>query len=211
MIIPGLVMFRLLVVGVPAASPGRTLTQPIEVGPTTVTFATIPVAPSGTGDEVDVVVSEVAIGIVPVTSSLRATPATSGPSRPTGMRVSSTRTGAIVTSADGASAAFTATRPAAPSVTATAAPNAAQRDLQSRCPVHANVRARFGCVQGTLPSSCGPVRAPAPRTRLYAPSPMGGMDFWNVWRHTARGVLKIVRVARKVSTHLFGLTQPKRG
>src|SRR6476620_10185480 len=97
MITPGVVMLRLLVVGVPVASPGRTLTNPIEVGATAVTLATMPVAPSGTGDAVDVAESDTAIGIVPVTSSLRPTVAVSAPSRPTGIRVSRTRTGAIVT------------------------------------------------------------------------------------------------------------------
>ena len=48
------------------------------------------------------------------------------------MRVSRIRVGAIDTNDDGSDgAAFTATKPPAPNVTATAAPTAAQRDLHA--------------------------------------------------------------------------------
>jgi len=101
--------------GIPVASPGRTDKNPAADGATTVTFNNTPVAPAGT--------------TALVICSLRDTPDTNGPDKPTPVRVSRTRSGVTVTTDDaGPDAAFTATRPPPPNVTATAAPIAAHRD-----------------------------------------------------------------------------------
>ena len=104
--------------GAPVASPGRTDRNPAADGATTVTFNSTPVAPVGTA--------------VPVTWSFCDTADTNGPGRPTSVRVSRMRTGSMVTTDDGALDAALATKmPPPPSVTATAAPIAAHRDLHS--------------------------------------------------------------------------------
>ena len=59
-----------------------TATHPIEVGETTVTLATMPLAPSGTGAALAIWVAPTATGIEPVTSSRRDWPDVSGPSSP---------------------------------------------------------------------------------------------------------------------------------
>jgi len=129
---PGAVMLRLLVVGVPVASPGRTDTQPIVVGDTTVTLAVIPAAPAGTGSAVPMPPVGRITGIVPVTRNVSAWPLTSGLGRPNATRVSSARIGAIGTNAAGVAAARTTAIPPAPKLTATAAPIAAQRARHTR-------------------------------------------------------------------------------
>ncbi len=122
---------RLEVVVGPVSVPGRTATKPPPVGRNTVTLATMPVAPSGTGLPVPGWSPGRTIGMVPVTSRVRAVPLTSGPVSPMLMRVSSTRTGLIGTNDEGAPAALVTKIPAPPSVTATAAPTAAHRDLHN--------------------------------------------------------------------------------
>src|SRR5215207_3396056 len=108
---------RFDVPGRPVASPGRTDKKPGVDGPTTVTLATMPVAPAGTGD-----------WAVSVTSSLRGLSDVNGPVSPRSVRVSSTRTGEIAISAEGGLAALAVKSPPAPSVMATAAPTAAHRE-----------------------------------------------------------------------------------
>ena len=104
--------------GAPLASPGRTDRNPAADGATTVTLSNTPVAPAGTA--------------APVTCSFCDTADTNGPGRPTSVRVSRIRTGSMVTTDDGAlDAAFATKIPPPPSVTATAAPIAAQRDLHN--------------------------------------------------------------------------------
>ena len=84
-------------------------------GDATVTFSNTPVAPVGIAE--------------PVTCSFCDSGDTNGPGKPTSTLVSRTRTGSIVATTDGAlDAAFTATKPPPPNVTATAAPIAAHRD-----------------------------------------------------------------------------------
>jgi hypothetical protein len=124
-ITPGDVKFTFDVAGEPVAVPGRTAKNPTVDGLIPVTFATIAVAPSGTGAPVLTVLPGSTIGITPVTSSCRAVSFTKGPAKPAPMRVSNTRVGLIATNTDGWLAALAVSRPPAPSVTATAAPIAA--------------------------------------------------------------------------------------
>ena len=87
--------------GAPVASPGRTAIQPAPVGTTPVTFNTTPDAPAGTTTfVVRVSVGSKYVSMLPVTASLRDTPAWNAPGRPTLNRVSSTRVGTTVTNVD---------------------------------------------------------------------------------------------------------------
>jgi hypothetical protein len=124
---PGVSKFRLDVVGLPVAVPGRTDTNPIVEGATPVTLATIAVAPLGTGLPVPITLPGFTIGIDPVTSSSRGESDTSAPLSPAPIRVSSTRVGLTGTNDDDVPPASAANSPPAPSVTATAAPIAAHR------------------------------------------------------------------------------------
>ena len=118
------------VAGVPDASPGRIDKKPFVEGLTTVTLNTADVAVDGTTSTFTGAAPPGGwVGTIPVTCNFWATPDTNGPAKPTSVRVSRMRVGSIDTNDDGSDdAAFTATIPPAPNVTATAAPTAAQRD-----------------------------------------------------------------------------------
>jgi hypothetical protein len=83
--------------GEPVASPDRTDKNPSAEGATTVTFNNTPVAPTGTGVCVPVVV-----GTGPVTCNFCDTADVNGPAKPTfdGSRVSRMRTASIITTDD---------------------------------------------------------------------------------------------------------------
>src|SRR5680860_437980 len=118
------------VAGVPVALPGRIEIYPGVVGLMIVRLNTTDVAVVGTTNAVTGSAfpgGRVRTG--PVTCSNCATLDVNGPARPTSVRVSRMRAGVIPTNEDGAvSAALTMASPPAPSVTATAAPTAAQRE-----------------------------------------------------------------------------------
>jgi len=96
-----------------------------------VTFNNTPVAPDGT-----TVLLPVVVAMDPVTRSFCDTCDANGPFNPTstGSRESNTRTGSVNTAVESTPpAAFTAARPPAPNVTATAAPIAAHRERHNPC------------------------------------------------------------------------------
>ena len=110
--------------------PGRIDKNPFVDGRTTVAFRITAVAPAGTTSAfTGAALPGGCVGTLPVTCSFFDVSDAGGLSRPTLVRESKMRTGSTVIVDDGSDeAASTAIIPPAPSVTATAAPTAAQRD-----------------------------------------------------------------------------------